>query len=403
MENKIKRLYLSYFSHKGYLNVSDILSYPEYIDMWNWDALSKSKGITYKDVILNETIIKRWNWVILSQYVTLSFSDLFTYDNKKLYWYYLSQNSNIFLEDVFSSTIIDRFDFLGLSQNPNISIKIIKDNPKYIEKWVWGMLSENKSITFKDIVDHPEFYKRWDWDKVLKFRNLKLSVILNLPDNVRKYINMDTFSYSKKLKLSEVKKHSELFGIWAWYPISANCIIDPKEVKKDPEFYKYLNMRNFSQNPNISSVDVIKNKKFFENLDWFLFSSHHSIKPEQLVKMDSKDVKMVFNDRELFQNINLNHRDFSLIKDIADIELLSVNNNITPYIVTQNQNLDWLWPCLYYNKMNRIPSIRLIERWWRKKYLIRAKVKYHPDSLFVKNDIKDHFEKMKKIQERSKI
>jgi hypothetical protein len=52
-----------------------------------------------------------------------------------------------------------QWDYRWLSENPNITWDIVKDNPD--TPWDYNWLSENPNITWEIVRDNPN--KRWDW------------------------------------------------------------------------------------------------------------------------------------------------------------------------------------------------------------------------------------------------
>ena len=69
---------------------------------------------------------------------------------------------------IFIKTVVNKkiqtskenvFNWLWISQNPNITWDVVKDN---LDKpWDWDGLSQNLNITWDIIKDNPD--KPWDW------------------------------------------------------------------------------------------------------------------------------------------------------------------------------------------------------------------------------------------------
>ena len=53
-------------------------------------------------------------------------------------------------------------DYYWLSNNPNITIEYVKNNPD--KPWDWNELSSNPNITIEYVNDNPD--KSWDWNEL---------------------------------------------------------------------------------------------------------------------------------------------------------------------------------------------------------------------------------------------
>ena len=51
------------------------------------------------------------------------------------------------------------WDWLGISENPNVTMEDIISNPE--KPWDWLGVSVNPNITMEFIISHPD--KPWDW------------------------------------------------------------------------------------------------------------------------------------------------------------------------------------------------------------------------------------------------
>jgi hypothetical protein len=87
-------------------------------------------------------------------------------------WKGISQNPNITMKDITDNPL--PWDWKGISQNPNITMKDITDNPL---PWEWYQISWNPNITMKYITDNPD--KPWHWDcmSINEFNKDKIVII----------------------------------------------------------------------------------------------------------------------------------------------------------------------------------------------------------------------------------
>ena len=79
------------------------------------------------------------------------------FPNKKWNWHGISFNPNITWDIIVNNPQYD-WDWYWISQNPNITWDIIVNNPKC--KWSWFCISQNPNITWDIIVNNPQY----DWD-----------------------------------------------------------------------------------------------------------------------------------------------------------------------------------------------------------------------------------------------
>ena len=90
-----------------------------------------------------------------------------------------------------------------MSQNPNITIKNVIENPD--KPWDWSILSCNPNITIKDVIENSD--KPWDWS-LLSDNTFKYYSRFKCVKSIRsKYKNIDFRIYS-------LKHHSQKFYKW---------------------------------------------------------------------------------------------------------------------------------------------------------------------------------------------
>jgi hypothetical protein len=78
--------------------------------------------------------------------------------DKQWDWVLLSQHPNITMEDVLDNPDLP-WNWSYLSSNPNITMAFVLSNPD--KKWDWKWLSCNPYITMKDVTSNPD--KPWNW------------------------------------------------------------------------------------------------------------------------------------------------------------------------------------------------------------------------------------------------
>jgi hypothetical protein len=105
---------------------------------WRWDNILKQPGIKWRDIqeiktFLEKKVSKNW-WDVVNKFISL---------------------------------------------NPNVNIKIVKDNPTF--PWNWMFLAENKSILWNDIVNNPDLFLDLDsYDNLFYMRSdIPIKILLS--------------------------------------------------------------------------------------------------------------------------------------------------------------------------------------------------------------------------------
>jgi hypothetical protein len=81
--------------------------------------------------------------------------------NELVDWEYLSENPNITLRDILNNP--DKpWNWYYIGGNPNITLKDMLDHSD--KPWDWYFISQNPNITLQYILDNPN--KSWDWYKL---------------------------------------------------------------------------------------------------------------------------------------------------------------------------------------------------------------------------------------------
>ena len=161
---------------------------------WDWDKLL-TKNITWD-------IVKKYpdNWV------TDKDDPIWLKDEKGTRWSDLSQNPNITM-DIIRSNLLNfdnnkdnpetRWNFSWLSSNPNINIDIVKNNFEYIDNdennpqtnWNWDNLIINPGINFTMIRDNTQLFIENVKDKnlIMLNPNITMEIIENNLDYFKEY------------------------------------------------------------------------------------------------------------------------------------------------------------------------------------------------------------------------
>src|SRR6188768_1082716 len=93
----------------------------------------------------------------------------------------------------------ERWNWEGLSMNPNVSLKDMLDNDL---PWEWIHVSKNPSVTFDDIKNNPTIF--WNWKQIS--RNYTFQEAL---ERRNKPWNWDVVTYNS-ITFQDVKNHPKM-------------------------------------------------------------------------------------------------------------------------------------------------------------------------------------------------
>ena len=244
----------TFLSHHVYVDEAIIL---KYLFNWDYNELSKNKHVTLDLVMANKSLLwnrislmenpnmtiefykthpKMFNYIFsdtLSKNPTFSLKDLI---NGYVYWFweivfrynhnvtfdfyrqylagrgisvkYLSNNPNITLDIIENNPTLD-WDWKLISCNPNITIGFIQKNIDKFNLFDWYEISRNKGITMKDISEYISF--PWKYEGVSENPNITIPFIEEhsglTDDKGRKYdlisfdkLSRNTFTLFNKVK-----------------------------------------------------------------------------------------------------------------------------------------------------------------------------------------------------------
>jgi hypothetical protein len=237
---------------------------------WNWRAISEHSNITWK--IIYDNPDKPWNYISISRNPNITWNIIKNNLHHDWYWDFISYHRNITWEDIqdifLNYNDIISLSMSGISINPNVTCKIVKNNLNlewdwyYLsynpnieidfvkenlnKMWNWRGLSQNKNITWKMIKDNPQL--PWDWSAVGENPNVTWDIIID--------------NYNEK---------------WSWLNISLNPNIMWEIIKSNkdkPWRFDVLGYNSF----DLDKDNFIRNKL----REWFRRST---LKEELIAKL----------------------------------------------------------------------------------------------------------------------
>ena len=300
---------------------------------WDWFYLTHNPNITWAIVLATHSEYP-WDYSALLNHPELDFEFVKANPTCVSEWFYISKHKNITWEIVQTNRVWNHPDktkrkvpwsFRGLSQNPNVTMEILRANPKcnwsysallanpnltweyikdHLDKpWDFKILSRHKIVTWEIIQQHPEI--PWDWANISANPNITWDIVKANPDYtrvVRDRWNPEALSSHPNITLDIVKAN--------WSVIRWNCY-------------------SLSSNPNITWDDIIANPEIFSTGQHGCFHSNVSKDPEEFTWADLRTK----NDEYPYK------------------KCMSYNPNLTWDIVEANPGYHWVWHCLSSNPM----------------------------------------------------
>lgn len=263
-----------------------------------------------------------------------------------------------------------------LSENPNISWKIITNNPDI--EWNYEGISRNPNIKLGIIKTHIHKFNNFGTD-LSKNPNITWKFIKKNTNIEWRY---DLLSANPCIDWNIIK--SNVGKGWSWNWIVRNPSIHHKEIDHNPnkspyfdflskselglqsmnweEFHKYLK--------DLGVLNLNVNNTHFSPVSWIwhIISRHKSVTWEIINKYPdySWNPRGVSENMNIKWNIILNNSSYDW-----DWNYISMNINITPDIVKNNPNLPWNWQMLSKNKSIDLDLYEdYIDNNWNKAYLL---------------------------------
>lgn len=253
--------------------------------------------------------------------------------------YLLSENPNVTI-DIIKKYPDFNWDWMTISEREDITWEIVKENLNNPNiQWCWSELSRNPNITWKIIqenIDQP-----WVWHYVSENKNITIEIIEKNSDMlcyyeslsqnpnitvefIEKTINeswsFTRLSSNENLTLDFVRNN--LNKDWWWSDLLCRKFITCDFIQeiRNSVHSVHIDWYHLTENPNIT-MEFIKNN-LNEEWNWDAISQHPNITWENVVN-----------------NPTLSWSWYNLPK----------NPNITFEIVRNNQDKDWHYADLYEN------------------------------------------------------
>lgn len=176
-------------------------------------------------------------------------------------WGYLSQNPNITVKDIIENPELP-WDWNSMSWNINLTLQFILEN---IDKnWSWYVLSINPLITLEDCIAFPQLHSKL-------YPNLKY--IRPVVYNYKHFEIYEDDDYDSNITINYILANINATNTFNWDTISMHPNIKLKDVLEHPELP--WNWILFSKNPNVTLTDVLEYPEL--PWDWYCISEYTNI------------------------------------------------------------------------------------------------------------------------------
>lgn len=272
---------------------------------------------------------KKWNMIGVSSNPNVSLKFITEHPEIKWEWYYgVSRNPNLTTEFV-NENINKDWDWKYLSEHLKVDKKFIDKNRKKIK---FKYLSRNKHITlgFVDNNDYP-----WHINGGLTHNpNLRIWYV---KETIMNLWSMDLVSENKHLPLEDIDEYSNTYN-WNWSKIIRyNKNITIKFVIKHMKKFNFEDLHYLSNKKNIT-MDIIEN---YPNFPWHYGRCGISSNPNLTIKFLLNN----FFDKkfDIFTISSHPNFDVDILKNNQNIFYslggVSANPNLTAKFINKNINL----------------------------------------------------------------
>ena len=132
--------------------------------------------------------------------------------------------------------------YYGISNNPNITMEIIKKFPD--KPWGWAGISENPNITMEIIEKYPN--KPWDWEFISLNRNITMEMIEKYPN---KSWNWRWISENPNITIEMIEKYID--KIYFEHLSSNIFTYETKRTKKKESYWLLEEAQAFNKTENL--------------------------------------------------------------------------------------------------------------------------------------------------------
>jgi hypothetical protein len=272
---------------------------------------------------------KPWNWDGISQNPNITPKIIENNLDKPWVWPCVSRNPNITMDFMNKHSDKQWSSYAFSKLNITMDFILEHDLPNKSKRWSWLFISQNPNITMKDIEKHPD--KPWSRMFLSENPNITMEFIKRQSlrgENITGMWDWDAISRNPNITMDIIENNPD--EPWEWECVSENPNLTMKFIEKNPD--KPWDWGDIFENSNIT-LEFIERQQFYK-----IINMSHKFWMWGFI---SKNPNITIEDIE--------RQGFSLLHTRR---LESVNPNVTIDIIKNNPDDPWDWNSLSRNKFN---------------------------------------------------
>lgn len=299
--------------------------------------------------ILKEYPEDEWEWEYISENPNIKMEDITNNPGLPWYWYKIDKNPNITLDFIIDNMDED-WDWYSICKNLNITIDFINevsDTQHFLDsnQENWRTIIQNLNIKIQDIINNPN--KPWYWNQIIN-KSWYLEI---MGENPGQDINMKNYEYQYLISTNTRIKMEDIINNpdkpWAWNLLSQNKGIKIEDVINNSDLP--WDWKEISKRDDITGDIVINNSSL--PWDWYSVSRISTITIDDIIN----NYELPWNWYWITYNPSITFNDI-----ISNLELpwdwrsVSEKPNIKLEYIINNLELPWDWDNISEN-----PSIKM--------------------------------------------
>lgn len=282
----------------------------------------------------------KWNWVGLSSNPNITYNVIQAFPDKQWCWRVLSDNHNINVTNI-PLDVYDDIDWLFLSVNPTLTINFVLRNIH--RKWYWKALSKHPNISFTDIIRYS--FLPWDWTTIYRYHatenNKLLYPYLPWQDDMNIDITHETCDISEEHLDHMIQTNTMM------YNYEQRCLysktIDISIIFKYKDRFPWVLREVCSSNTSLKVNHVVRNRNF--PWDYDALSKNYNLDINDII--EQHDLPWNWGYVSHHPNINIDH---ILQCPKLNSNIFCIYGNISFKDIWTHPDFHWNWKLLSFNK-----------------------------------------------------
>ena len=177
---------------------------------WDWYNMSRCTPDIFTWEFIKSNLDKPFDWIQLTSIYKTDWEKIVTINSEYWDWTILSRYYSI---DLILANPDKPWNWMYISENPNITCAIIRANPG--KPWYYYNLSKNANIKITDIIDNIDL--PWNWKSISLKKDINIDIILEHLDK-----SWDWVALCKTIDIVDMLKHKHL--PWQWSVMSGGYV-----------------------------------------------------------------------------------------------------------------------------------------------------------------------------------